>query len=133
MIQKLKLVFCLLLKGIKERRDNQEHQQQDQSTEQARHLRLAPRRLLDEGLGQSGAGGEAAEERRQDVAETDGVHLLVGVHGVAVLLGEHLRQRHRDGKAHDGYGEGVEGHVGDQSPRRHLRREEACRDISNHP
>lgn len=123
----------LLLKGIKERCDNQKHQQQDQSTDQPGHLGLAARGLLDEGLGEGGAGGEAAEERRQDVAEADGVHLLVGVHRVAVLLGEHLGQRHGDGEAHHGCGEGVERHVGDQAPGGRLRREEACRDVSSHP
>ncbi|KAF3838887.1 hypothetical protein F7725_010655 [Dissostichus mawsoni] len=77
-----------------------------------------------ERLRQRCAGGEAAEERRQDVAETNGVHLLVGVHRVAVLLGEHLGQRDGDGESNDGDGESIDGDIWDQRPKRHLRREE---------
>lgn len=86
----IKILLFLLLKRIEERCDNQEDQQQDQGADQPRYLGLAPCGLLDQRLSQCSAGGEAAEERGQDVAEADGVHLLVGVHCVAMLLGEHF-------------------------------------------
>ena len=63
------------------------------------YLGLAAGGVLHHGLGQGGAGGEAAEEGGDDVAAADGQHLLVGTHRVAVLLGKHLRQRHGEGKA----------------------------------
>ena len=128
----IRILMYLLLEGIEERCNNQKHQQQDEGADEPRHLRLAARGLLDERLGQSGAGREAAEKRRQDVAEADGEHLLVGVHRVAVLLGEHFRQRDGDGEAHDGDGEGVDGHVGDQRPHGQLGGEEASGDVPGH-
>lgn len=122
----------LLLKGGEERRYDQQDQEQDQAADQTGHLTLAARGLLDQRLGERGAGGEAAEEGGQDVAEADGVQLLVGVHGVVVFLGEHLRQRDGDGEAHHGDGEGVHGHTGDQRPPGQQRRHEARGDVTRH-
>lgn len=39
------------------------------------------------------------EEGRDDVAEADGQHLLVGSNRVAVFLGKHLGQRNGEGEA----------------------------------
>lgn len=127
-----RLLGSLLLKGGEERRYDQQDQEQDQAADQTGHLTLAARGLLDQRLGERGAGGEAAEEGGQDVAEADGVQLLVGVHGVVVLLGEHLRQRDGDGEAHHGDGEGVHGHAGDQRPHGQQRRHEARGDVTRH-
>lgn len=126
------LLIFLLLKGIEERCDNQQDQQQDKGTDQPRYLSLAPCGLLDQRLSQRSAGGEAAEERWQDVAEANGVHLLVGVHCVAVLFGKHLRQWDSDGESHDGDGECIDSHIGNQRPHGQLGREEACGDVTSH-
>lgn len=62
------------------------------------HLGLAACGVLHHGFSQRRAGGEAVEEGGDDVTESDGQHLLVWTHRVAVLLGEHLGQRHSEGK-----------------------------------
>ncbi|KAF3838883.1 hypothetical protein F7725_010651 [Dissostichus mawsoni] len=90
----------------------------------SRNFLKAPRRFTRMMTANTHLRGRTAEERRQDVAETNGVHLLVGVHRVAVLLGEHLGQRDGDGESNDGDGESIDGDIWDQRPERHLRREE---------
>ena len=73
----------------------------------ARQLRLATGGVVHETAGRSLGPGETVEERTDDVTQTVRDQLLVRVDRVAVLLGEHLRHRDRDGEAEDGDDDGV--------------------------
>ena len=59
--------------------------------DERRHLRARAGALVDRGLREAAAGGQAAHEAGAEVRDAERDHLLVGVDLVAVLRGERLR------------------------------------------